>query len=103
MSVYTLSAIPPLGSFIGVQPVTLLTGVEDDPSGALRVYLGARYKGLYLLVEDEDEKDFFRRGWRSGAPHTWMWPIPPDDAIHNERIDVALAAAVPTEPTGGTE
>jgi hypothetical protein len=81
---YTLSALPPIGSFIGVQPVTLLTGIEDDPSGGLRVYLGARYKGLYMLVEDAAEKDIFRRAWSSGAPHTWMWPLPPAEAIHRE-------------------
>ena len=78
---YTLSGIPPLGAFIGATQVTLLTGIEDDPSGALRVYLGARYKGLYMLIEDAEAKDTFRRAWGSGAPHTWMWPLPPAEAI----------------------
>jgi hypothetical protein len=80
---YHLSTMPPTGSFIGVQDVTLLTGVEDDPDGGLRVYLGARHRKLYMLVEDEDAKETFRRAW-GGGPHVWMWPVPPADAIFKD-------------------
>lgn len=67
------------------RPVTMVVGVEDDPDGGLRVYLGARYKNIYLLV-DEAAKDSVRRGWGAGG-HLWLWPIPPADILHREAKD----------------
>jgi hypothetical protein len=83
---YTLSSIPAFG-----QDVTMVVGYEPQDDGAVRVYLGARHKGLYLLVTDPEEQEFFRRGWSSimNGNHCWMWPLPPADAIHREvRADV---------------
>jgi hypothetical protein len=81
---YTLSSMPPLGSFMGTEPVTMITGYEPQDDGTVKVYLGARHKGLYLLVTDPEEQEFFERGWNSimNGHHCWMWPLPPADAIH---------------------
>jgi len=83
MGDYHLSGVPPLGAFAGVEPVTLLVGLEDAPDGVLKVYLGARWKGLHLRVTDPEEQDTFRRAWGSGG-HVWMWPIPPAETIHSD-------------------
>lgn len=70
---YNLSSIPPL-----VGPVTLIVGIEDDPAGYVKVYLGARYKNLHLRLSEEEAKPF-KRGY--GYGHLWMWPLPPAEAI----------------------
>lgn len=79
---YQLSTMPPLGAIFGTEPATLLVGLDEDgPDGALKVYLGARYKRVYILVSDEAEKETFRRAWGTGG-HVWMTPIPADDLLH---------------------
>lgn len=83
--VYTLSSMPTFG-----EAVTMIVGYEPQDDGAVRVYLGARHRGLYLLVTDPEEQDFYRRGWESigFGHHCWMWPLPPADLIHREeRVD----------------
>lgn len=78
---YNLSSLPPVGAFIGVEPVTLLVGLEDESDGALRVYLGARWKGLYIRVTEPEAQDQFRRAWGAGR-HVWMWPLPDASEIY---------------------
>jgi hypothetical protein len=85
---YNLSSLPPAGSFFGAEPVTLLVGLGDAPDGALKVYLGARWKGLHLLVTDPQEQETFRRAWGTGG-HVWMWPLPPAEAIHCDAVEVS--------------
>lgn len=95
---YTLSTVPPLGSLVGVDPVTLLVGLDENgPDGALKVYLGARYKRVYLLIAGEAEKEQFRRAWGSGG-HVWMWPVPHGDLLH---VDPAPGANAPSVAGGG--
>lgn len=76
---YHLSSFPPL-----VGPVTLLVGVEDDPDGGIRAYLGARYKRIYVHVTDPEAVEQFRRAWGYPMGHTWLWPIPPPEALTKE-------------------
>lgn len=91
---YTLSSLPSLGALVGVERSALLTGVEDDPTGALRAYLGPRWKWLYILIEDEDTKEAFRRAWGGGAlGHVWLNPVPPPEAIHHDLEGRAKARA----------
>ena len=76
---YTLTSSPVDAMF---RPVTLLVGLEDEADGALRVYLGARYKGIYLrLAADDPAQDDFRRAWDRGG-HCWMYPIPDANLLH---------------------
>lgn len=70
----------PVFAFAG--PVTLLVGVEEQPDGRVRAYLGARWKGLYLLL-DPAEAEPFRQAWATGQ-HVWMRPIPPADLLHRD-------------------
>jgi hypothetical protein len=67
-----------LGLALGTH--TLVVGVEDDASGALRVYLGARWKNVYCLIDNEVDKDAVRRAW-SHQGHVTI-PIPPADRLY---------------------
>lgn len=63
----TVRSLPPL-----LGPVIWITGIEDRPNGAMRVYVGPRYKGRYFLPEP-DEREPIRRAWGCGG-HLWMHP-----------------------------
>lgn len=46
---------------------TLITGVEDDPGGGLRVFVGARYRHIYFVPFPQDERAVLSAwggGWR---------------------------------------
>ncbi len=88
---FTLSSVPPLGALLGVQPATLLVGVEDDPAGGLRAFLGARWKGVYVLIDDPEAQEAFRRAWGSSG-HVWLWPIPPREMLLQEVRDAVSGA-----------
>jgi hypothetical protein len=71
---------------------TLLVGVEDQEDGALRLYLGARYRGLYVVVDDPDAQAQARAAWATGG-HVTI-PVPPVDCIHHEQ---AAGVSAPSE------
>lgn len=53
-----------LGAMLGVPgDARLIVGIEDDPDGSLRVYVGARYTGIHTHVLDEEAKEDVRRAW----------------------------------------
>ena len=52
--------------------VVWVTGIEDRPNGAMRVYVGHRYKGRYFLPEPAD-RETIRRAFHS-SQHLWMKP-----------------------------
>ena len=60
---------------------TELVGVEDDPSGALRAYIGARYRGLYVLIDDAEGQQVVRDAWASRCKV--LMPLPASDQIHS--------------------
>jgi hypothetical protein len=62
-----VSTLPPL-----LGPVVWITGIEDRPNGAMRVYVGPRYLGRYFLPEPEDREPI-RHAWGAGG-HVWMRP-----------------------------
>jgi len=62
---------------------TYCIGVEDDPSGALRMYVGARYKGWFALITDETDKESLRRAWASRG-HVVVPKPEPDQLFHDE-------------------
>jgi hypothetical protein len=59
----------------------LITGLADDPGGGLRVYVGARYDGHYVICDDLGDIARIRSAWGSTASHVTM-PKPPDEALH---------------------
>lgn len=62
---------------------TFVVGVEDNGDGALRVYLGHRAKGLYVLVEDEDAKAQVQRAWEGCSGHITI-AVPPPECIFKD-------------------
>lgn len=70
---------------------TLCTGIEDDPSGALRMYVGPRYKGIYALIVDSADQEALRHAW-AGSAHVVV-PTPSPDQLF-------MDAAPKREPVG---
>ncbi len=62
---------------------SLVVGVEDTDDGLLKVYLGARWKNIYTLVEPGDEANEVRRLWANPTQHVLV-PTPPADCIYEE-------------------
>lgn len=75
---YTLSSLPPLASGM----TTLVVGLEEAEGGGVKVYLGARWKRLYVLVGPEHAEDF-RRAWGLQG-HLWVYPVPPAELIRKD-------------------
>jgi hypothetical protein len=60
----------------------LVVGVEDDDeTGCLRMYVGARHQGIYALIEDEDAKDELRRAWANVRQHVLV-ARPPESCLY---------------------
>lgn len=79
------------GSFVGVGMADLLlgrtamvTGVEEA-RGALKVYIGARWRGLHVLVDDAEAQTAIRRAWAHGG-HCLI-PLPPAGAIRRDPMN----------------
>lgn len=81
---YTLSSMPPLTAIFGVQPATLLVGLEDDVDGSLKAYLGARWKRTFVRITEPTDQDAFRRAWGSMSSHIWLSPIPPAELLEQD-------------------
>lgn len=63
-----------------------VVGVEDDPDGhGLRLYLGTRSAGIYVVVEDPDAQEQVRRAWNGGGRVTL--PNPPEHAYFRDSPD----------------
>lgn len=64
---------------------TIVVGVEDDPeTGMLRMYVGARWRGVYALIEDPEDQETLRREW---ADPTRILVVPkpePDQLFKDE-------------------
>jgi hypothetical protein len=54
----------------------LLVGVEREENGDLRLYVGARYRGVYALVEAGETADAIVDAWNGTAQHLWLHPAP---------------------------
>lgn len=60
----------------------LVVGVEDGPDDALKVYIGARYRGVYVLVDDADAQREIRRAWDTMG-HVLI-PLPDENHLHKD-------------------
>lgn len=69
-----------LGLFTGSS--TLLVGVEDDPEGGVRCYLGHRASGMYCVVEDPAAVKQVRDAWAGGGHIAFA--TPPSSCIYSE-------------------
>lgn len=58
MSVWTSSGCPPLGRTVFV------VGVEHRPNGAVRIFVGSRGEGQYVLLDPEGT-EAVERAWNS--------------------------------------
>ena len=61
----------PLNFLVGGLRPTLITGVEADPLGGTRVYVGPRWKWRYILVEGDDAQRV-RRAWDNTTQHLFF-------------------------------
>lgn len=81
----------PFGLLAGTH--CLVVGVEDGPEGMLKVYVDARHRGLYALVEDAEAQQAIRRAWANTSSHLTITIPPPEclfldsDALDEERAD----------------
>jgi hypothetical protein len=89
MSGFTLSSSP-VGAF--GQGATLLVGLEDQPDGTVRAYLGHRRRGVYVVLSDAAVASF-RAAWASGG-HVWLSPVPPQGYLHRDDPDEQTVAEV---------
>ena len=73
---------------------TMMVGLEEMDDGALKVYVGARWKNIYMILDDEAEKDKARRAWSYGG-HVFM-PVPAPEQLFYDAPPLSEA------PTKGT-
>lgn len=65
----------------------LIVGVEDDPSGMLRIYMNSPEPRCYVLIENEEDKERARREWEHSYQGHLFMKQPPRDAIYKEGED----------------
>ena len=61
----------------------LITGIEDQPEGWMKVYVGSRYKNIYVVCTEPEDQERVRRAWGSSAMHLMM-PRPPPEALFDD-------------------
>jgi len=49
----------------------LITGVEDDPDG-VKVFIGPRYKGYYVIVHEPEDIKEVRSAWGRNTGHVFL-------------------------------
>jgi hypothetical protein len=63
----------------------LITGIEDDPSGMLRVYFSPNGgRRLYMLIENEEDKQRARDEWAGSFGGHLFVDRPPEDGVFEE-------------------
>lgn len=76
----------------------LITGIQDDEDEGvpvLRVYVGPRYRGHYVLVSGPDIENV-RRGWEGSSMEKLFLPVPPGSPVYQ---DDAVLSPNPSEET----
>lgn len=72
----------PIAAFLGA---TEVVGAERADDGDLKVYVSARWRGIYVLVPAGERADAIEQAWRgSMCGHLYMRPVPPDDMLHRD-------------------
>lgn len=60
-----------------------LVGAERQEDGALRVYVSARYRGIYFVLDGE-AADRVEAAWNGSSEHLFILPVPPLELLHRE-------------------
>lgn len=66
---------------------TLIVGLGECADGALKVYVGSRGRGVYVVVTDEAEKVRVRRAWAASYNGHLFMATPPREALYLEGVD----------------
>lgn len=61
----------------------LIVGVEDDHDGGVRIYLHARYRWIYVLIDDPADCESIKRQWAGHGGHLTL-PNPPADCVFQD-------------------
>jgi hypothetical protein len=61
---------------------SLVVGIQDEPGGGLRVYLGHRSDGVYCIIEDRAAIERLRCVWSGNCQV--VIATPPADCIYRE-------------------
>lgn len=78
----------PIGALNG----TLMVGCEREPDRTLRLYVEARYRGLFLRLPAGDAADEAERLWERASSHLFITPAPFTEAIFSDAEEGRLAA-----------
>lgn len=54
----------------------LVVGTGRTEDGDLKLYLGARYRNVYVVVPASERADEIERGYHGAGPHVWLKPAP---------------------------
>ena len=57
-----------------------VTGIAENDDGSLKVYVGPRYHGRYVVIDDPTAADEVRRAWADPTQHVLI-PAPDADQI----------------------
>jgi hypothetical protein len=69
----------PVAALMGA---ALLTGVERDDDGALKLYVGPRYHWLYTVIEAGENADAIERAWNGMRnAHFFVRPAPSSEHL----------------------
>lgn len=69
----------------GLLGAALLGGVERDEAGDLKVYLGARYRGIFMVVPSGEHADAIEGAWNGSTGHLFVRPVPSSDRLFCDR------------------
>jgi hypothetical protein len=54
----------------------LITGIEEQAEGWMKVYVGPRWKNVYVVCADPDDRARVKRAWGSSMHLTMPKPAP---------------------------
>lgn len=67
---------------------SLIVGAERSDDHDLKLYVGARYRGLYVVVPAGDQADAIESAWRARG-HLFLGPAPSSDIVFSDADPVA--------------
>jgi len=68
-----------------VDSSVLITDVCPDPDGGVRVYVGPRWHGHYVVIEDLGSRIIINQAWQGGRNGHVTMPRPPAGKVYCER------------------
>lgn len=68
---------------------TLVSGVERDEANDLKVYIGARYNWVHVVLPAGEMADSIERAWHGTSRHLFMRPVPPSEMLFCDKPEEA--------------